>query len=53
MLRHTTGILCTPMPKHEAERLDLPPMVVDNKDPKETAFTVTCDLIEEKGTPPP
>jgi len=33
-----------------ADRLELPPMVVNNRDPKQTAFTVTCDLIEGTST---
>jgi len=45
ILRHTTGILCVSMPSEWAERLNLPLMVMDNTDPNQTAFTVSCDHI--------
>jgi len=43
LLRQTTGVACTPMPGALAARLGLPPMVVDNRDPFRTAFTVSVD----------
>lgn len=43
MIRHTSGFLCAPMPAELADRLDLPPMVEHNQDPKRTAYTVTVD----------
>jgi len=45
IIRHTTGILCAPMPQNRAEELKLPRMVKKNQDPNGTAFTVTCDSI--------
>ncbi|KAH7696692.1 hypothetical protein AAVH_36236, partial [Aphelenchoides avenae] len=45
-VRHTTGILCAPMTPARAVKLNLPPMVAENKDPKGTAFTVTIDAVE-------
>ena len=30
IVRHTSGIVCAPMPRDEAERLNLAPMVADN-----------------------
>ncbi|VFA81413.1 Riboflavin biosynthesis protein ribBA [Gordonia paraffinivorans] len=42
-LRHGSGIVCTPMPREHAERLDLPLMVEDNTDNHQTAFTVSVD----------
>jgi 3,4-dihydroxy 2-butanone 4-phosphate synthase / GTP cyclohydrolase II len=42
-VRHTSGLLCAPMPDEVADRLDLPPMVQDNQDPRRTAYTVTVD----------
>ncbi len=42
-IRHSSGYLCAPMPGEWADRLDLPPMVRDNQDPKKTAYTVTVD----------
>lgn len=44
VLRHSTGILCAPMPAATADALDLPPMVDSNTCPKGTAFTVTVDV---------
>jgi 3,4-dihydroxy 2-butanone 4-phosphate synthase/GTP cyclohydrolase II len=46
LIRHTTGIICTPMTSEIAECLDLPRMVTNNKDPHGTSFTVTCDSLE-------
>ena len=43
MIRHTSGILCTPLPPDEAARLHLTPMVPLNNAPLETAFTVSVD----------
>jgi 3,4-dihydroxy 2-butanone 4-phosphate synthase / GTP cyclohydrolase II len=44
MIRHTSGILCTPMTGDEARRLHLDPMVAVNDAPHETAFTVSVDV---------
>ncbi len=43
MIRHTSGILCTPLPAETAERLRLQPMVASNDAPLTTAFTVSVD----------
>jgi 3,4-dihydroxy 2-butanone 4-phosphate synthase/GTP cyclohydrolase II len=43
IIRHSSGLLCAPMTKDVADRLELPLMVVDNQDPKKTAYTVTAD----------
>ncbi|MGV3650571.1 MAG: 3,4-dihydroxy-2-butanone-4-phosphate synthase [Devosia sp.] len=43
MIRHTSGIICVPMPHERAEALNLEPMVANNIDPFRTAFTVTVD----------
>nr|WP_300047153.1 bifunctional 3,4-dihydroxy-2-butanone-4-phosphate synthase/GTP cyclohydrolase II [uncultured Nocardioides sp.] len=43
IVRHTTGILCAPMPDDHADRLALPPMVAQNTDEHGTAFTITVD----------
>ncbi|MGE0120846.1 MAG: 3,4-dihydroxy-2-butanone-4-phosphate synthase [Dongiaceae bacterium] len=43
MIRHTSGILCTPLPPDEAARLHLAPMVQVNNALQETAFTVSID----------
>ncbi|GAB4098834.1 3,4-dihydroxy-2-butanone-4-phosphate synthase [Sinomonas halotolerans] len=43
-IRHSSGVVCAPMDARTADRLALPPMVVDNQDAKGTAYTVSCDL---------
>jgi 3,4-dihydroxy 2-butanone 4-phosphate synthase/GTP cyclohydrolase II len=43
IVRHTSGIVCTPMPASEAKRFNLNPMVADNDAPHQTAFTVSVD----------
>ena len=43
IVRHTSGIVCTPMPRDEAKRLNLTPMVADNDSAHTTAFTVSVD----------
>ncbi|WDR05438.1 3,4-dihydroxy-2-butanone-4-phosphate synthase [Devosia rhodophyticola] len=43
MIRHTSGIICVPMPAAQAAALNLEPMVANNIDPFRTAFTVTVD----------
>jgi 3,4-dihydroxy 2-butanone 4-phosphate synthase/GTP cyclohydrolase II len=45
LVRHTTGIVCTPMTADRAEALRLPLMVTDNSDAYGTAFTVTVDAV--------
>src|SRR4030095_608038 len=44
IVRHTSGIVCTPMPREEAKRLNLAPMVADTEAPLHTAFTVSVDF---------
>jgi 3,4-dihydroxy 2-butanone 4-phosphate synthase/GTP cyclohydrolase II len=43
MIRHTSGILCTPILEDQATRLHLDPMVARNDAPMSTAFTVSID----------
>ncbi len=38
MVRHTSGILCVPMPAPDLDRLALPPMVAVNEDPRGTGY---------------
>jgi len=45
-IRHTSGYICVPMTESRADRLRLPPMVADNRDPRRTAYTVTVDAAE-------
>jgi 3,4-dihydroxy 2-butanone 4-phosphate synthase/GTP cyclohydrolase II len=46
LVRHTTGIVCAPMPADRAAALQLPQMVTDNTDAHGTAFTVTVDSVD-------
>ncbi|SFL44192.1 bifunctional 3,4-dihydroxy-2-butanone-4-phosphate synthase/GTP cyclohydrolase II [Geodermatophilus ruber] len=46
LVRHTTGIVCTPMAGERADALRLPQMVGDNTDAHGTAFTVTVDHVD-------
>jgi 3,4-dihydroxy 2-butanone 4-phosphate synthase/GTP cyclohydrolase II len=43
IVRHTSGIVCAPLPKELARRLNLAPMVAESEEPMATAFTVTVD----------
>jgi len=43
MVRVTSGYLCAPMPASLADRLELPPMVAVNQDPRATSYTVSVD----------
>jgi 3,4-dihydroxy 2-butanone 4-phosphate synthase/GTP cyclohydrolase II len=43
IVRHTSGIVCAPMPREEAKRLNLTAMVAENDAPHATAFTVSVD----------
>jgi 3,4-dihydroxy 2-butanone 4-phosphate synthase/GTP cyclohydrolase II len=45
LVRHTTGIVCTPMNGERADALSLPQMVANNSDAHGTAFTVTVDHV--------
>lgn len=42
-IRHSSGYLCAPVTNHVADRLGLPLMVEQNRDPLRTAYTVTVD----------
>jgi 3,4-dihydroxy 2-butanone 4-phosphate synthase/GTP cyclohydrolase II len=42
-IRHTSGYLCAPVTTDVADRLGLPLMVEQNRDPLRTAYTVTVD----------
>ncbi|MBK8160756.1 MAG: 3,4-dihydroxy-2-butanone-4-phosphate synthase [Rhodospirillaceae bacterium] len=49
-IRHTSGILCTPLTRADARRLHLSPMVADNVAPHATAFTVSIDYAKDLTT---
>jgi 3,4-dihydroxy 2-butanone 4-phosphate synthase/GTP cyclohydrolase II len=42
-IRHTSGVICVPMPGEELDRLQLPLMTAQNKERMRTAFTVSVD----------
>ena len=44
IVRHTSGIVCAPLTREAARRLNLQPMVADNDAPMGTAFTVSVDV---------
>ena len=50
MVRHTSGILCTPITDEIATRLNLDPMVPKNSAPHATAFTVSVDYAHGLST---
>ena len=46
MASHGKGLICMPMSIEYAHKLGLPPMVSENTDNHETAFTVSIDHVE-------
>ena len=50
MIRHTSGFVCAPMTNEIADRLELPVMVVDNRDPLGTNYTVSVDAADRAST---
>ncbi len=46
MAVHAKGLICTPMSAAVAARLGLPPMVAENTDNHQTAFTVSVDHVD-------
>jgi len=46
MAKEARGLICVPMPREWAERLELRPMVEPPRDHHETAFTVSVDARE-------
>lgn len=43
IVRYSSGVICCSVPDARLKELNLPPMLVNNEDPKGTAFTVTTD----------
>jgi len=41
MVRHTSGLICVPLPGERLDALELPLMVPDNTEAMRTAFTVS------------
>ncbi|KAJ5374641.1 hypothetical protein N7517_006647 [Penicillium concentricum] len=50
LVRYTSGLICAPITPDLATRLALPQMVVENADPKCTAYTVTIDSSDDSVT---
>ena len=48
-IRYSSGVICIGMEGKRMDELELPPMVVNNEDPKETAFSVSVDATSEHG----
>ncbi|MDN6639002.1 MAG: 3,4-dihydroxy-2-butanone-4-phosphate synthase, partial [Yaniella sp.] len=46
MVEYSSGLLCAPMSEGIADRLELPMMVSQNQDVRQTAYTVTVDAAE-------
>lgn len=45
MATHGRGLICTPLPEKRCDELGLEVMVSRSTDPKETAFTISVDLL--------
>ena len=43
IVRYSSGVLCVSVENDRLEELNIPPMVVNNEDPKQTAYTVSVD----------
>ncbi len=50
VIQHPSGFVCVPMLGDDLDRLELPPMVARNQDPKGTAYTVSVDAVEGTST---
>lgn len=50
MIRHSSGLICAPIPPQRTLDLDLPQMVAHNEDPRATAYTVSVDAADPSVT---
>ncbi len=50
LVKHSSGFICAPMSNDIADRLNLPPMVSLNEDPRGTSYTVTVDAADRYST---
>eukprot|EP00571_Detonula_confervacea_P003030 CAMPEP_0172315068 /NCGR_PEP_ID=MMETSP1058-20130122/24032_1 /TAXON_ID=83371 /ORGANISM="Detonula confervacea, Strain CCMP 353" /LENGTH=637 /DNA_ID=CAMNT_0013029063 /DNA_START=81 /DNA_END=1994 /DNA_ORIENTATION=- len=48
-IRYSSGVICIGMEGKRMDELKLPPMVVNNEDPKGTAFSVSVDATSAHG----
>src|ERR1700712_353942 len=45
-IRHSSGVICVPMPAEMLDRLEIPLMTPHNRDPLRTAYTISVDARE-------
>jgi 3,4-dihydroxy 2-butanone 4-phosphate synthase len=50
LVRYTSGLVCAPASPEVLDKLELPQMVVNNEDPKGTAYTISIDANHENTT---
>ena len=50
MVKYSSGFICAPMTSEIADKLQLPPMVAINEDPRGTAYTVSVDAADRLST---
>ena len=50
MVKFSSGFICAPMTNEIADKLNLPPMVAVNEDPRGTAYTVSVDAADRLST---
>lgn len=50
MIRHSSGLICTPVTSRIASSLALPQMVASNQDPNRTAYTISIDSNDQSIT---
>ncbi|KAI9040129.1 3,4-dihydroxy-2-butanone-4-phosphate synthase RIB3 [Aspergillus affinis] len=50
LVRYTSGLICAPITPEIASRLALPQMVLENADPKGTAYTISIDSSDPSVT---
>jgi len=49
IVRYSSGVICIAMDEDRMDELNLPQMVTNSQDPKNTAFTVTVDAATKHG----
>jgi GTP cyclohydrolase II len=49
IIRYSSGVICIAMEGNRMDELGLPPMVINNEDPKGTAFSISVDATKEHG----
>ncbi|KAL8718857.1 MAG: hypothetical protein Q9225_004065 [Loekoesia sp. 1 TL-2023] len=50
MVRHSSGLICAPLPANLTQKLELPQMVKANADPNRTAYTISIDASDSSVT---